>query len=317
MPHRVAVVGAGRWGTVLIKTLARLGTFELRWLISRQSELELPPNISCRVTGDWRKALADDELDGILIASPPAEHFAVAFAAIEAGKAVMIEKPLTLQVDQAEKLLAAAQASGGRVLVDHTHLYSPAYRRLRSLVQHATPIRSVVARSGNWGPFRRNNPVLWDWAAHDIAMCIDLVGLVPSEIYLDKMVWREQSTGPGEQYEFRLIFENGVVAFIHTGNLATLKQRYLKVVVSDASFVYDDMAEHKLSRAVGPDTSDTTLDYIEYTHQLPVDCMLGEFASLCGSSEPGFASLELGVKVVRVLDKLGNLAKAHTFNAKP
>jgi predicted dehydrogenase len=300
MPYRVAVVGAGRWGRVLINSIMRLEELALRRVVTTQSDLGETVGPGCIVSAGWNDMLADPEIEGVIVATPPATHYAIAAGALAAGKAVLIEKPLTLNVDEAERLLSQAKACGGRVLVDHTHLFNPAYRRLRALLVDAGPIRAVNSHGGAWGPFRQGHPVLWDWASHDVALCLDVLGELPVEAAVVGVRNEKQPDGPGGRYELRLDFGSGAVAHIETGNLMPHKQRR-----------FDDLHEPKLSvRDVKAGSRDVVSGDIDYTDEMPVDRLLKEFTALGRWEHPREHSLLLGVEVVRVLARLDEIVAA-------
>ena len=126
-PIKLALIGAGRWGKCFISTINQMAEVELVALISSKPENSvLVPN-TCRVVADWRDIISSEDIEGVIVATPPATHFHIAKAAIKAGKPVLIEKPVTMDVQQAEDLLKLSRRMDVPVLVDHIHLFSAAY----------------------------------------------------------------------------------------------------------------------------------------------------------------------------------------------
>ena len=115
----------------------------------------------------------------MIVATPPSLHFAMAKAALEAGKPVLVEKPFTCDIAEAEALAALSRRLSVPLLVEHTQLHAPAFRALAALIPGMGGLRAIHARANAEGPFRPDVPVLWDWGAHDVAMCLSLAG-VPS-----------------------------------------------------------------------------------------------------------------------------------------
>src|SRR5262245_44740970 len=113
-PVRLGLIGAGAWGKNFIATIAREPEAELV-VVCNLGAGAVPPAVEYR--SDWRDVIARRDLDGVIVATPPEWHVAMATAAIEAGLAVLVEKPVALDVASAERLLALAERRSARVLV--------------------------------------------------------------------------------------------------------------------------------------------------------------------------------------------------------
>src|SRR5262249_51525749 len=149
------------WGRNFIRTLQELDDVRLSAVASRNPEtLALVPS-DCRVDENWRDVVNDPGLDGVIIATPPATHADIAIAAINAGKPVLIEKPLTMAVADAGRIGIALDRSPVPFLVDHIHLFHRAFRALCAEAMAVGPVRSITSAAGNHGPYRHQVPVLW------------------------------------------------------------------------------------------------------------------------------------------------------------
>src|SRR5690348_5392520 len=144
----------------------------------------------CAIEPEWRRLLRHPGLAAVVVASPPALHAEMTAEAVSLGLPVFVEKPLTCDAREAERLFDAVSARGGYVLVDHVHLFSPAYQALKARLPHIGPITRVHAEAGAWGPFRPDTPVLWDWGPHDAAFCVDLLGPHPSALQAERVEQR-------------------------------------------------------------------------------------------------------------------------------
>ena len=129
---RLGLVGAGRWGRVFIRTIGECDGVTLTGLASNNPDARALMPEGCRLTKDWRALISDAEVDGLIVTVPPPAQCAIATAAIEAGVPVLLEKPLCLDRVEAERLLNLADSRDALVMVDHTHLYHPAYMALKS-----------------------------------------------------------------------------------------------------------------------------------------------------------------------------------------
>ena len=108
----LGLIGAGPWGRNYIDTIRALDGVALTRLASRNPESAALAGPDCEITGDWRKMLAAGDLDGVIIATPPALHAEMTLAAIDRGVAVLVEKPMTLNLAEAEIVLERAQSQG-------------------------------------------------------------------------------------------------------------------------------------------------------------------------------------------------------------
>lgn len=278
---RLGLVGAGRWGRNYIRTIAELANLELARVASRNARTQALVPGGCAVSADWREVVRAADIDGIIVAAPPSAHAEITLAAIEAGRPVLVEKPLTLDVAFAERIVAAAAARPVLVMVDHVHLFHPAYRALKREVTMHGPVRAIHAQAGDRGPYRPDVPVLWDWGPHDVAMCIDLLGEQPEEVDAVCLERRPVAGGMAECVHMSLRFAGGVAAEIR---LSTLQERHRSFAVQLDSQIlrYDG------SPPAAPG-------------DLPLTRAVLEFAAAIAGGSASLASVELGAAVVRTL----------------
>lgn len=303
-PIRLGLVGAGRWGRVYIKTLSSVEGIELSWLASKNPESLKLVGPKCRVTPNWRDLIDAPDLDGIIIAAPPEFHAEIALSAIKAKLGVLVEKPLTLSLSQAEALYDAAEQENALVIVDHIHLFNPAYRKLKELVSSYKPINFIRSIAGNRGPFRKDTPVLWDWGTHDVAMCIDLIGSTPVEVKAKRLDYKETSEGFGETLSLQLFFKDGIQADIVIGNTMNEKKRILEVNFREKVLVFDDLSKEKLKVHAFSEGVLEPGKAIDVGQEPPLTVAVKEFANVLRRRRTNLESLKLGVEVVRTLSRL-------------
>ena len=171
-PLNLGLIGAGRWGKVYIRTIAGLEGIQLAHLASGNPDSKSLVGSDCKVSTDWQGLIANKSVSGVIIATPPQHHAEMACAALDAGMAVLVEKPMTLDVGEAEEIHQRAIANDGFVLVEHTHLFRPAYRLIKDRISTLGPVRGVWSSVGDRGPYRRNTSVLWDWGSHEVALAL-------------------------------------------------------------------------------------------------------------------------------------------------
>src|SRR5258708_36183209 len=126
-----AVVGAGYWGPSVVRTAQATPALKLEWLCDLNEDRAhavLGPYTTVRATGSFQQVLADPEVAAVAIATPARTHFDLVRAALEAGKHVLVEKPLTPSAAESAKLVELAKAAGRVLMCDHTYCYTPAVR---------------------------------------------------------------------------------------------------------------------------------------------------------------------------------------------
>lgn len=292
---RLGLIGAGRWGRRYIETLSSLSGLALSAVASRNPQTSSLVGSDCRIVDDWRRLLEGSRLDGLIVATPPAFHAEVASAALEAGLPVLVEKPLTMNLEQAKALLALAQRKESLVLVGHTHLFSAAYAALRAQAGELGRLLGLRTLGGNHGPFQEGIGPLWDYAPHDVAFCLDLTGEKP----LSAAGRREESPGegPGENLRLALGFRQGVSADIQVGNSFIGKKRIFEASYEKGTLVIDDMKERKLT--LQPPEGPSRPIALEAGR--PLERQLQAFGRAIAAPSKDLSSLRLGVAVVDVL----------------
>ena len=245
-PLHLGLIGAGRWGQVYIRTLRSLAErCRLTHLCTSQpGQARLVPH-PVTVVPDWR-ALIASPCDAVLIATPPATHAEIVEACLAAGKPCLVEKPLCLDVPTAQRLRDRIRTSGVPVLVNHTHLFSPAYRTLkRTVASSGEPVRVILSEGMGFGPFRTHTSALWDWGPHDVSLCLDLLGVRPHRV--EALGGPCGPDGEPEMISARLEFPGEACAWIHVGRLAPQKRRRVCVLTETRLYVWDDMSPDTLT----------------------------------------------------------------------
>ena len=261
------------------------------------------------------QAILDSEIEGVVIATPPISHYDLARRALEAGKDVFVEKPLTRDPVEARELCILA-ASGNRVLmVGHLLIYHPGFRRLKELARegHLGDLRYAYTQRVNLGIVRKDENALWSLAPHDVALLLDLFEEQPQSVTAQGASYLT----PGiEDVSFvQLSFPSGRAAAIHVSWLDPHKERRLTVVGSRRMAVFDDMQASEKLRIYdrGVDVS----DYVPFGENMtlrfgdvvlpslpvlePLHSEMEHFASCIRDRSRPKTSGEEGMRVVEVL----------------
>lgn len=239
MAARVGVVGCGHWGKNLIRNFAELGALGA---VSDADEALAAKYAEEHHTTPkpWNEILASPAIEAVVIAAPAAVHARLAHEAIEAGKHVYIEKPLALDVVEAEAIVRKAGDAKRTLMVGHLLQYHPAYVKLREMVRGGElgRLRYVYSNRLSLGKIRREEDVLWSFAPHDISMILGLTGEEPCEV--DGKLSPLLHDRIADTAHVHLGFPSGVKAHVSVSWLHPFKEHRLVVIGDRAMTVFDD-----------------------------------------------------------------------------
>ena len=297
---RLGLIGAGRWGARYISTIAAMDGVELAVIASDNPETPRLAPSGCKVVRSWQAPLEED-LDGLIIASPSKTQAALALAAINRGMPVLLQKPLALDVAGAEAIHELAMKKDCLVVVDQTQIFNPGYQELKRIARQITGPMRIRSAGGAWGPFGRSTPVLWDWGPHDLAMCLDLAGTAPESCRAARKTEITDDGYHGELISIHLSFGAAGAADITIGNIMPGKTRILEVAQEGRTLVFDDINSPKLTlRRAGKK------EEIPFGATPPLTRVVEHFArAILERDQPrDTSSLELALDVVRALGRL-------------
>jgi predicted dehydrogenase len=244
-PVRVGVIGAGYWGPNLIRNFVfheeAVVTAVCDSLPERTARIARLYGVASRTT-DPAELIASPDVDLVVIATPARTHARLAQAAIEAGKHVLVTKPMTTSTEDAERLVDLADARGVILAVDHTFVYSGAVRKMRELVASGAlgDIFYVDSVRINLGVFQSDINVIWDLAAHDVSI-IDYV-LGGNEPHQVTAVGAAHADSRRESIAYvTMRYGHNILGHVHVNWLAPAKIRRTIVGGSKQMIVYDDM----------------------------------------------------------------------------
>lgn len=240
---RVAVVGCGYWGPNVVRNLASLEGCEVRALCDsdpgRLASLHRRFPAS-RAVSSYQQILDDPDIDGVAVCTPVHTHYPLAAAALQAGKHVLVEKPLSDSVETAEILVELAESRGRVLMVDHTFVYSGAVQKMRSIIDAGELGRLLYFDSVrvNLGLFQSDINVVWDLAPHDVSILTYLVDQPPQWV----SAIGTAHYGKLENLAYlTIMFEDSLIAHLHLNWLAPVKIRSTLIGGSKRMIVYDDL----------------------------------------------------------------------------
>ncbi|HEU5471774.1 MAG TPA: Gfo/Idh/MocA family oxidoreductase [Actinophytocola sp.] len=242
----VAVIGAGYWGPNLVRNIQATPQFDLRALCDldlNRAKAVLGRYSTVRATDSLAEVLADQDVHAVAIATPAGTHLEIALAAIEAGKHVLVEKPLASSYADGVKLVTAADERGRVLMLDHTYCYTPVVRRLRELVRAGElgDLQYVDSVRINLGLVQPDIDVLWDLAPHDLSI---LDSILPPGVH--PVAVAAHGSDPANLGRACVAYlsvqlSNGAIAHAHVNWLSPTKIRTMIVGGSQRTAVWNDL----------------------------------------------------------------------------
>lgn len=241
---KAAVIGCGQWGPNYIRIFSQLNDVKpVKCSDLDQGRLaaikEAYPQIEA--VEDYQAIIDDDAIDAVCIATPTNTHFRIAKAALESGKHVLCEKPLTLDVKEAEELYALAKVQQRVLMVGHVFLFNPGIVWLKEFIDSGElgEIYYAYSTRTNLGPFRYDVNALWDLAPHDISVFNYFFGSQPLAVSARGQNYLSDSL---EDVAFATLdYQHNVTANVHVSWLDPRKVRQLTVVGDKKMVVWDDL----------------------------------------------------------------------------
>ncbi len=310
---RFGVIGWGYWGPKVARNLESLPDATLSMVadmdVRRLASIEASQS-GIETTTDIQELLRSN-VDAIAIATPVRTHYQLAREALLHGKHVLVEKPLTASVKEAEELVALAEERQLTLMVGHTFEYSPAVNELRRLVQNGElgKIYCVEAERVNLGLFRNDINVMWDLAPHDISILLYLFGKIPEQIKVQAHAHIQPNIHDVAHIDLNYV--DGMNAHIHVSWLHPCKIRRVTVIGDAKMAVYDDTnsaeaikiynkgANVDADPVVSYRYGEISIPHIDWIEPLRLECE--DFAAAIRNGTQPRASGRVGLEVVRVL----------------
>lgn len=307
----VAVVGVGYWGKNLVRNFYELGALAALC----DAELSVEEKYKKQYPGvkffqDFGAVLADPAITAVALATPAVAHYEMAKAALEAGKDVLVEKPLAIDVKHGDELVRLADAKGKILMVGHILRYHPAILKLQQLIREGIlgKIEYLYSNRLNIGKIRTEENILWSFAPHDISVMLSLLNEMPNRISCHGSAYLNHDVADVTLSHFD--FPSGVQAHIFVSWLHPVKEQKLVVVGSQQMAVFDDTAEHKLvlyphkvewrNRIPTAVKADGEIVQLEDREPLRVECQ--HFLDCIEARSTPVSNGAEGLRVLRVLD---------------
>ncbi|MFN0030186.1 MAG: Gfo/Idh/MocA family protein [Acidimicrobiales bacterium] len=245
-PFGAAVIGAGYWGPNLIRNFQGSPHYDLRWVCDLQADrarCAVGRYSTVKTTDTLNDVLNDEEVQVVAVATPAHTHRKIAGAALEAGKHVLVEKPLAMSYQEGLELVQLAEQHDRVLFCDHTYCYTPAVQHIRDLVRTGElgDILYVDSVRINLGLVQRDIDVLWDLAPHDLSI-LDFI-LPEDRAPIAVAAHGADPIGAGRacMAYLTLPLQGNAMAHTHVNWLSPTKVRTTIIGGSKKTLVWDDL----------------------------------------------------------------------------
>ena len=317
----IGVIGYGYWGPNLVRNFSEVSGSKVVTVSDLRSErlaLVKSRYPTIKTTTNYHELIADPAIDAVVIATPVFTHFDLAMQALDMGKHVFLEKPMTATAEQGSCLIEKAQKTNRVLLVDHTFIYTGAVRKIREVIQKGElgEIYYYDSTRVNLGLFQHDVSVIWDLAVHDLSI-LDYV-LRTHPVAVSATGINHVSNAPENVAYMTLFFNSSLIAHINVNWLSPVKLRLTLIGGSKKMIVFDDLQPSEKIKVydtgitvnkqpdniydmlIGYRTGDMWAPHFDTTEALRAEAI--HFIDCIEKGLEPDTNCEMGLRVVRILE---------------
>ena len=304
--QRIAVVGCGMWGRNIVRNFYNLNVLDTVCDIdeeNRKKVLEQYPGV--KVTTDFNEIINNKDITAVAIVTPSHTHFKLVKAALEAGKNVYVEKPISTVAQEARDLSELAHEKGLVLMVGHLLLSNPAVNRLKMLIEDDVLGDIVYAQSDrlNVNYHKNDRSVMWDLAPHDVSMMSYVIGKEPKRV-ISAVGASSDRNDIMDITHITIEFEDGITGQISDSWITPRKHVTLLVRGTKKTAILDDtVPENKLVvfDNFANNTQNITAPDVLEIEPLKLECQ--HFISCCETGKKARSDGDNGFMVTQILEE--------------
>jgi predicted dehydrogenase len=318
---KYGVIGYGYWGPNLVRVFNQAKDSTVVAVADKlpANRAKVEALYPKTVTHDDAMAVINDPaIDVVAVATPVTTHYPLALAALNAGKHVLVEKPLSSSFADAERLVELAAKKNRQIFADHTFLYTGAVQKIGAMADAGELGRILYYDSTriNLGLFQHDVNVIWDLVVHDLAILQRIMPAQPTAI--SAQAFDPTASGLASVAYVTLFYPGNAVAHMHASWLAPVKIRQVIVGGDKSMVVYDDLSASEKIRIY-----DKGVEFVRdpvREHAMKVEYRIGDMrapvidtrealvnladhANECfAANKPPVTSGEVGMRIVKLLE---------------
>ena len=318
---KIAVIGYGYWGPNLVRNFTNLENSTVSHVVDESPDRlekvkKLYPSINA--TSSLTEILENPEIDCIIIATPISTHYDIAKKALEHGKHILVEKPMTNSVKHAKELIELSKKKKKVLMVDHTYLYTGAIQKIKKIIDKNMigEIQYIDSTRINLGLFQPDVNVLWDLAAHDISICSYLMNENPISV---QAMGKSHTDSDFEDIAYlTLHFKSNKIIHFNCSWISPVKIRYMLIGGNKKMIVFNDLETTEKVKIY--DTKYKTKTNPKNDRQILADYRVGDIfipklptreglslmaedfvSAIIDKTEP-ISNYDIGLQVVKILE---------------
>ncbi len=302
---KLCMVGCGRWGKAYLKTIQKIRSISVEWIILRKSKPKIEGNYN--FSYNLNDLLEKEKVDGVIIVSPPDTHFEFAKICIKKRIPILIEKPFTASYKQSKFLIEEFNKHKLVCMVGYQHLYSEKYKLLKKKNPKIGKIDNIYSISLSDGPFRKKISVIRDWGSHEVALAIDLFDDLPKSVIIKKINKNCTNLFKGV-YSLNMKFSRGRQFYSLFGNQSLFKKNHL-ILEYEKGLIYQDNLSQYGNLTISKNKFQN-LDEIFQSYSFPLESLIKEFQKNVKNKNYS-TNMYLSLNVNKILDQLERKALSH------
>ena len=310
MKKNIAVVGCGYWGKNLVRNFSELEVLS--------SICDPDTEIANKYAGQYNvknssfiEIINDVSIKGVVLAVPAPLHASMAIEAMNKGKHVFVEKPLAMNVTEAELMITTAKKNGVKLMVGHLLQYHPIFKTIRKIVNadEIGELNYIYSNRLSFGKIRTKEDIIWSFAPHDISMILSLAGQDPEFIITKSTSIIQKNIA--DTATIHMEFKSGLKSHISVSWLHPYKEHKLVVSGKSAMLVFDDTKPWNEKLALYPyevvsskgiiNLKKSDVKYLEVSEEEPLKNECQDFIDVVEKNIKPMTDGDEGLRVVKVL----------------
>ena len=320
MKKNIAVVGCGYWGKNLVRNFSELEV--LSSICDPDTEIANKYASQYNVkNSSFIEIINDVNIKGVVLAVPAPLHASMAIEAMNKGKHVFVEKPLAMNVTEAELMITTAKKNGVKLMVGHLLQYHPIFKTIRKIVNadEIGKLNYIYSNRLSFGKIRTKEDIIWSFAPHDISMILSLAGQDPEFIITKSTSIIQKNIA--DTATIHMEFKSGLKSHISVSWLHPYKEHKLVVSGKSAMLVFDDTKPWNEKLALYPyevvsskgiiNLKKSDVKYLEVPEEEPLKNECQDFIDVV---EKNIKPMTDGAEGLRVIKVLSAASKSKTIN---
>ena len=309
---QIALVGCGYWGKNLCRNFHSLGA--LSSVVDATENGQVTARsiaLDAQITDSLEDVLRNYQIQGIALATPAETHAELAIQVMQAGKDILVEKPMALTLEDAEKMKEVAEETGRILMVGHLLEYHSAVLKLREMIDSGElgKINYIYSNRLNFGKVRTEENALWSFAPHDVAVILRLMGKAPVEV--SSTGGSYLTHGIADTTLSSLRFDDESRAHIFVSWLHPFKEQRLVVVGDEKMAIFNDVAPYGEKLQLYPQNVEfdgtmpllkkEDVEFVEHANTEPLREECAHFMECIQSRKQPLTNVQSGIDVFKVL----------------